>query len=258
MQIVPVTGWSVPAAIGPHYEKLLPAIGTQGFGAKVREAVLALAGGIRRLYLFEAAGRAQSDLHYSYCEPGVREQFPVYSELYLPIDPVSDAYRAAPRDSDAVLQRIRPGDIASAGFRRRFFDEPGIAERVSVVQRGNDGWRAMSVARHRSDGCFSDREVDGIVGLACLALPMLPLNRQRPRKAERLSVAQLEERFADAHRELTHRERQVCARAAAGMTVEATALDLAIAKSSVLTYRKRAYARLGVSSPFELSAMVCR
>jgi len=258
MQIVPVTSWSVPASIGPRYEELLSAIGTPGFGAKVREASHVLAGGIRRLYLFEAASPAHSDLHYSFCEPGVREQFPVYSALYLPIDPVGDAYRAAPRGSDAVLQRIRPGDIVSAGFRRRFFDEPGIAERISVVQRGNDGWRAMSVARHRSEGCFSDREVEGIVGLACLALPMLPLNRQRPRKAERLSVTQLEERFAEAHRELPRREREVCARAVTGMTVEATALDLAIAKSSVLTYRKRAYARLGIGSPFELSALVCR
>jgi len=40
------------------------------------------------------------------------------------------------------------------------------------------------------------------------------------------------------------------------MTVEATALDLGIAKTSVLTYRKRAYQRLQVTSPFELCALV--
>ena len=44
----------------------------------------------------------------------------------------------------------RPRDIASPGFRRRIFDEAGIVERVSVVQRGADGWRVMNVARHRA------------------------------------------------------------------------------------------------------------
>jgi len=69
-------------------------------------------------------------------------------------------------------------------------------------------------------------------------------------------VSQLEERFAERHAELTLRQRQVCARAAVGMTVEATALDLGIAKTSVLTYRKRAYQRLGVTSSIELCALV--
>ena len=40
------------------------------------------------------------------------------------------------------------------------------------------------------------------------------------------------------------------------MSVEATALDLGIGKTSVLTYRQRAYQRLKVTSPFELCALV--
>ena len=40
------------------------------------------------------------------------------------------------------------------------------------------------------------------------------------------------------------------------MSVEATARELGIAKTSVLTYRQRAYQRLGVASPFELCALV--
>jgi DNA-binding CsgD family transcriptional regulator len=67
---------------------------------------------------------------------------------------------------------------------------------------------------------------------------------------------QLEERFAHRYGSLTLRERQVCARAVVGMSVEATALDLGIAKTSVLTYRQRAYHRLGVTSPIELCALV--
>ena len=51
-------------------------------------------------------------------------------------------------------------------------------------------------------------------------------------------------------------ERQVCARAAIGLSVEATAIELGIAKTSVVTFRQRAYRRLGVTSPFELCGLV--
>jgi DNA-binding CsgD family transcriptional regulator len=40
------------------------------------------------------------------------------------------------------------------------------------------------------------------------------------------------------------------------MSVEATALELGIGKTSVLTYRQRAYQRLRVTSALELCALV--
>lgn len=115
----------------------------------------------------------------------------------------------------------------------------------------------MNIARHASDGYFSDQELNALIDLACLVLPMLSVNRERADGVvRRLNVDQIEARFASRYANLTLRERQVCARAAMGMTVEATALDLAIAKTSVLTYRKRAYQRLHVSSPNQLYSLV--
>jgi DNA-binding NarL/FixJ family response regulator len=85
---------------------------------------------------------------------------------------------------------------------------------------------------------------------------MLPLNRFRQAGQHALTVPQLEERFRSRYTRLTTRECQVCARAALGMSVDATARDLGIAKTSVVTYRHRAYQRLGVRSPFELCRLV--
>lgn len=251
-----IKDWRAPTTMGALYEKLLAAIGTEEFGSTVRDSVLSVTAGARRLYLFEATGREHSTLQYFFCEPGLVELFPAYRKWYLPVDPVCDAYGAAPACSDVVMQRIHPTDIASPGFRRRFFDDAGIVERISIIQRGADTWRVINVARHTSDGCCSDDELGSLIGLACLVLPMLPLNRKRQSAALPLTVAQLEERFASRFGSLTSRERQVCARAAIGMSVEATALDLGIAKTSVLTYRQRAYQRLRVTSPFELCALV--
>ena len=250
-----IKDWRAPTKLAAVYEKLLAAIGTDAFGATVRDSVLSVTAGARRIYLFEAKSCEDSTLQYSFCEPEVVDLFPAYKKWYLRRDPVGDAFCAAPKHSDVALQRVRPTDIAPPSFRRRFFDDAGIVERISVIQRGEDAWRGINVARHASDGCCSDEELGSLIGLACLLLPMLPLNRRRTAPAE-LTVAELEGRFADRCTDLTRRERQVCARAAFGMSVEGTALDLDIAKTSVLTYRQRAYQRLRVASPVELRALV--
>jgi DNA-binding CsgD family transcriptional regulator len=251
-----IEGWRAPTSMGIVYETLLAAIGTERFGTTVRNSVQSLTAGARRIYLFEATGREDSSLQYFSGEPGLVELFPAYRRWYVRQDPLGDALCAAPEPGDVALQRVKPADIASPGFRRRFFDDAGIVERISIVQRGRDSWRGINVARHAADGCCSDDELDTLIGLACLALPMLPLNRVQPPVSRRLTVTEVEERFATRHKCLTLRERQVCARAALGMSVEATARDLGVAKTSVLTYRQRAYQRLRVASALELCALV--
>ncbi len=240
----------------PAYERLLNAMGTEEFGSTVRDSVDAFTNGARRIYLFEATGPEESSLHYFSCEPGVAELFPAYSSHYMRVDPATDCYSAARAVSDTVLLRVRPRDIASPGLRRRFYEAAGIIERVSIIQRGETTWRGMNVARHASDGEFGDSELTALVGLASFVLPMLSVGRGTRRAQKQLTVAQLEGRFASRYPKLTERERQVCARAAIGMSVEATALDLDIAKTTVLTYRRRAYHRLEITSPFELSSLV--
>jgi hypothetical protein len=248
--------WRTSTRISALYEGLLGSLGTEQFGENVRDAVQALTAGAMRIYLFEATDREHSSLQYFHGEPGLPALFPAYCRWYRQQDPVSDAYAAAPRCSDFALQRVRPAHIASPGFRRRIFDEPGIVERVSVIQRGFDGWRVMNVGRHAADGRCTDEEIDALVSVACLVLPMLPLNRQRALPPEVLSVEELEQRFANRFALLSTRERQVCARAAAGRGVADTARELGIAETSVLTYRRRAYQRLQVASPLALRALV--
>src|SRR5204862_705523 len=94
------------------------------------------------------------------------------------------------------IQRVRPEDIVSADFRRRFFDEPGIVERLSLIQRGAGGWGGLNVVRHTSEGPFSEREIDGIAALARLALPMLRVARPAWTARGSLTATQLAERFA--------------------------------------------------------------
>lgn len=251
-----ITDWRLPATIGPAYDALVRAMGSDGFGPTVRHCVDTLTAGARRLYLFEVAERGEDTLVYHHCEPRIAQLLAAYSLHYKLLDPISDLYRAAARPGDMAVQRLRPSDIGSAGFRRRFFDEPDIVERVSLVVRGPHGWSGLNVARHASDGRCSDQELDTLVGVARLALPMLHLAGSRRAPGKPLTAAHLEDRFAHLCPGLTARERQVCARAALGMSVEATAIELKVAKTSVVTFRRRAYRRLQVTSPFELCGLV--
>ena len=242
-------------AMGSVYEKLLDALDSENFGPTVLESLNEITAGVRRLYLFEATSKVENQLQYYFCEPYVVDLFPAYKKWYLPEDPISEAYQAAPACSDMVLQRIRPGDINCSQFRQHFFDAGGIVERISIVQKAEHAWRGMSVARHKSHGCCSDEEITALLELACLALPIMSRNALHRQRQDNMSIIELEERFASRYSRLTSRERQVCARAVIGMTVEATAKDLGIARTSVLTYRQRAYQRLNVSSPLELCSL---
>jgi LuxR family transcriptional regulator, activator of tox operons len=64
------------------------------------------------------------------------------------------------------------------------------------------------------------------------------------------------ERLCRIDPSLPPREAEVCGAIASGMTSEAIALTLGISVNTVLTYRKRAYMRLGVSSQNELMRLV--
>jgi DNA-binding CsgD family transcriptional regulator len=57
---------------------------------------------------------------------------------------------------------------------------------------------------------------------------------------------------------LTEREKEVCLRILAGFSSEAISVDLGIGLHSTLTYRKRAYDKLGISSQNELFAIALR
>ena len=75
-------------------------------------------------------------------------------------------------------------------------------------------------------------------------------------QSKETALRHFRQRLLVLDRGLTGRELDVMARAIIGMTAEGTALEINIKKSSVVTYRKRAYVRLGVSSLPELFRLV--
>jgi DNA-binding CsgD family transcriptional regulator len=240
------------------YERALSALDGPGFETAVNSAFAEIVPSVR-LYMFEGADRrGPTQLRLARCEPDIQPYLDAYERQYEPIDPVREAVDFLLR-SETVLMRLVPDDIRQVGFRNRFFDACEIVERNSLLQRTSaGGWRCMTISRNRATGPCSELEMAQFVALAQLLLPMMSRHWAHHPAAmlPKMSVPEIEQRFSDRFPELSRREREVCARAALGISVEGTALDLGIAGTSVLTYRKRAYARLSVSGPYELACLV--
>ena len=251
----------IAAAVLDAHAHAMGALGSERFVGAATEAVEGLTH-VDRFYVFDIAGGAGSVrplIHF--CEPEKPHVADgMYASQFLPRDPIRRAIDALDEPQATIQLRVKPRDIVADCY-RRMLEYAGIVERVSFIRRSNDGWRCMTVARKTSSGGFDDGELELLGGFARLLMPMIERNETLAHQGSldtRGAIDELESRFARLFPALTRRERETCARAAIGMTAEGAALDLGIGVSSILTYRKRAYQRLGVTSAYELGRLVMR
>ncbi|HYD65425.1 helix-turn-helix transcriptional regulator [Azospirillum sp.] len=165
------------------------------------------------------------------------------------------------------LRLLRRDDIDDAAYRRHFFDRPDLDRKVSILNEDSAEGLYLNVYKRAGDADFSDREVGNLAGLSGLVCKSILRHRALTRShppAPALpnpippDLATLR-RLLSAHvTALSAREVEVCARIVAGYSSEGIALDLRVTGNSVATYRKRAYAKLGISSQHELFALCLR
>jgi len=171
-----------------------------------------------------------------------------------------DPNLSLPTQSGVAFRHLRCDALADAGYREACFVRAGLLERLTVAATDEGQLVLLNLYRLVQSGPFSAGEVALIEGLSPFlaalaikhvgALGMLLRSRNRDDR-----IAALAARLCARDGRLTMRERDVLARVMLGMTSEGIALDLGIGLNTVLTYRKRAYTRLGVSSQAELFSL---
>lgn len=259
MQIGHVHQATLTGGVIDAYREFIGALDSDAPERRMDRAISSIAP-IDRFYVSERAkpaGRPNLIAHKT--ESMLAGRIGDYMDRYFRRDPVAQAIEAATEGGPIVVLRVGPEDIDEAEYRRPFFEEAAIVERVSFVHRVADRWLIMNVARRTPLGAFSDVELSDLANLSLLLLPLAARQASKLRSAARpdpVSTQVLEDRFQDKFPALTPRERQVCARTALGMTSEATALDLGIGIGSVQTYRKRAFQRLQISTAFQLAHLI--
>lgn len=161
----------------------------------------------------------------------------LYAERFYRHDPAGRALE--PAEPRSFFERVTPEQIGPREYRAICFDRPRFAEKFCYGWRDREDSLVLSFYRRRDRGTLAG---DGLSALATVVLGLLA--RRQEACAVPLSK-RLERRIALRHPQLTLRERQVCALTLAGSTSEEAAGELGIRQATVLTYRQRAYRRLG-------------
>ena len=152
--------------------------------------------------------------------------------------------------ADAHLRLSSSSDISVDAYRSDCYEMLGIHQRYSLVFPSSDGaWLALNFYRHRLDDEFSGRELDGLRN--CGQLLEATVNRHLYLTQAMVSPSMKMQRlFTQA--ELSRREEQVLRYALEGQSNKQIARNLGIEPNTVVTYRERAYRRLGISRHADL------
>nr|WP_175803082.1 LuxR C-terminal-related transcriptional regulator [Burkholderia anthina] len=173
-------------------------------------------------------------------------------------------YAAIDGDSDMQLLQVSSQRVASE-LRHLFFDAGDIHDEC-VITGVTGGMRySISIARSRRLPPFSLKELSLLKQVSQVVLPMASAHKRllgavcaddAPRDEFDLDlVAQW---LPELQERLTAREMHVCASFIQGMTSAAIAQAMGLKTSTVDTYAKRAFAKLGVDSRRQLMALVLR
>lgn len=148
-------------------------------------------------------------------------------------------------------------ELPKADFRDVLYDRMNICDRVLLCGRSPGGMIGLSLLRAAKSGAFTTGDMVRLTEACPMLMSIIDKHvaivRRRPKLARALtSLDHILDCLASAKTHLSTRETEVCARILYGMSFGGIALDLGIGEETAVTYRKRAYDRLGIATQREL------
>lgn len=179
----------------------------------------------------------------------------MYLTHYFKKDPNIQLLVKAKKSDKVLFSRLIPEDIEDSSYQHFFDYDIKIVDRLSFSKGSDRGLYCINLYRFSKK--YSSTEIEKITDVSNL---LMSCAIKHTRLAGGLSdfltreaqINELEQRLHAINSKLTTRELGVCARALLGLSSEGIGLDLGIKITSVQTYRKRAYAKLNISSQNEL------
>jgi DNA-binding CsgD family transcriptional regulator len=157
-----------------------------------------------------------------------------------------------------VVHRQMLQDVVDPAL-RRFCESVGSVDGMAItVKTGRRQWVTTSLCRHGESGLLSDGEIKAVLQLASLIATSAANHCRLEADGESDFRTSVSDGLDELCPQLTTREREVILRILDGVTAERIADDLGIRPTTVITYRTRAYEKLGVSSRRELFSAVLR
>jgi DNA-binding CsgD family transcriptional regulator len=233
---------------------LVARLGHDGFLDAFALACEALSGAEQVTAFFAEAGRVRCVLAHRPSAPELVEDLCAhYERIYYSRDELLAHHARGGEDYAAVP--VASVEIADGAYRDRLFAAARLGGKIALIASANG--RIVYVNLY-----FAQPEA------SAAALPTLdahgPLLTQllmkhdaltggyvRPGAARQKVDAFLRQRFPA----LSQREAQIAALIACGLSVEAIAAEAGVASASIVTFRRRGYAKMGIASRAELFAL---
>lgn len=162
-----------------------------------------------------------------------------------------------------VLRAVRVDETADAEYRRRLFAEPRLGAKAALVVRAPGHALYVNLYRGLDRRPFGPGDLAAVERTCDVLAAMIERHFALADDAAASDLASVQRVIAGAAVErggapLSGREAAVCARIVAGYSAEGIGLDLGVSTHSVVTYRRRAFEKLGVATQKELFSLVLR
>ena len=246
---------SEPVNSRPMIGPLIEAVGTSLFPKLLFESIqdnvkcvhlsaFASDRGARAMILAENRGAVRT----------AREVGQRYLDSYREFEPADapDDTAADDRPAETFLFEITPSDVGHPDYRADCRTMARIGARISIIETRRSRSLRLNFYSAKS---FAPHELDFIRTHASILMPLIWRHGKDCLKYDEPGN-ELELRLRQVAPDLTQRENQVCALIALGVTSEGIAIRLSMGLNTVLTYRKRAYKRLRISSQNELFRLI--
>jgi len=178
-----------------------------------------------------------------------------YAGQFHESDPNRDALFEGDGRAPIMLPSFAPR-MYGARYRKIFFKDSDIVDKCATAIWVDDTCFYVNFYRITSQGRFGDVERARLQTIAPVIGASIARHFQHTAAPDQNLAALFSTRAPLAA--LTPREQEVCRRILLGFSSEAISQALGISLHSTLTYRKRAYERLGISSQNELFSIVLR
>jgi len=245
---------SAEKGVGDALAELVAAIGSAAFPARFLAAMRAVAG----VELCSVFRRDQQGLQLLFAEGDCPPfaGFPLsasrdYARGFWRSDPQVTRLVHCPGAVPAVVRR-RASEIADPRYRAACYDRAGITERVSILGPGRPGFIANGY-RSAGNRPFSPGDIARLEDHARLLVAAIERHHHIVTAGGHLlNEAALVEGLLALRCGLSIREAEISAAMILGETQEEIALRKQLSPHSIVTYRRRAYGKLGIASRRDL------
>lgn len=230
----------------PEFASSLFGLARRFAGAEHLTAFLSTPAGQPRTVLAENVG--PTDLAQSISQR--------YLARFWGMDPANEIMIDDHAGTHSWALHLRASDISNVAYRSECYHSAGLVERFSLVQKRAQGTLRVNFYLGRKE-TFGEGLIEKLTECAPLLMASLWRHQEATATVEGPCIARtFRERLQKVAPSLSARELDVCSLVATGVTSEGISLELGVGVNTVLTYRKRAYSRLRISSQNELMRML--